>query len=212
MNNACFDLAAVVGLSNMLGLVSTDLVFDGSVSLAHSYYCPLLPTFRDARVVRMFGLVFAGAGAGAGLLYRRAAGDILAAVLLAGVGALAFYSTMGRGSALCSSWPYYEGVMGVARGATAAQLKREFRRRSLRACPYKVCDRWALSQLNEAYDALSDPGEDWRADTEAEHQLLAEMFRWHVCIAAVLFSSLAIKTSQLLHAFGAARPSSQKGA
>ena len=108
---ALADVLAVVGLASMLGMLSTDFVFDMSrPATARGYYCPLLDTFRDARAVRMFGLGVAAVGVGTGLLARASHSDLWAAGILAGAGLPAFYNTLTRAAALC---------MGAGAGAGA---------------------------------------------------------------------------------------------
>ena len=87
---ATCDLVSALGLANMCGLLANDFVFDGSVAAARSYYCPLLETFGDWRVLRMSGCVFAAAGVLAGVLTRGALADWSTLVLLAGAGGFGF--------------------------------------------------------------------------------------------------------------------------
>ena len=49
-------------------------------------------------------------------------------------------------------------ALGVGRDATADELKRAFRRRSLTACPEYSCDEAAIEKLQRAYEALSGDG------------------------------------------------------
>ena len=49
-------------------------------------------------------------------------------------------------------------ALGVGRGATADELKRAFRRRSLAACPEYACDEAVIEKLQRAYEALSGDG------------------------------------------------------
>ena len=97
-------LAAVVGLSNMLGLIANDLVFDLSApATASAYYCTLLPTFIDWRIVRMSGVLLAGMGVGCGLVIYRRLGDLVTTLLLSVGGIYAFYNTLSLAMTLCSS-------------------------------------------------------------------------------------------------------------
>jgi len=100
---AVADLLAVLGLANLLGLLANDFVFDGSAALARGYYCPLLETFGDWRVVRMLGMLVAGFGVLGGLLARGAAADWGVAAALAGGGGYAFYTTLRTTAALCAT-------------------------------------------------------------------------------------------------------------
>ena len=104
MPNFAASLGAIVGLAYLLGLLGNDLIFDTQKDMqaVEKYYCTLLPTLtRFPHLLRLAPIAVVGCAVVFRLHSCKLEAADVATVLLLGVGAGAFYTTVNLVDKMC---------------------------------------------------------------------------------------------------------------
>lgn len=98
------NISAIIGLSNMLGLISTDMVFDAELPVSASvYYCTLcLTLFKFPYVLRMSGVALMAVSIATRALLLRLVHDMVSAAILVFGGLWCFHHTLSLATQVCS--------------------------------------------------------------------------------------------------------------